>query len=162
MAKSDESAVAKYVAISGPGESASSDEKSRAYEAAGQLVSSGCVLLTGGLEGVMGAAAAGAKAAGGTSIGFLPGLDRSEANSDLSFALPTGMGELRNGLLVRAADAILIIGGSWGTLSEYAMAERTGVPVVTLGGWAMDPRAEGAVPTCASVTEAVQSLLALI
>ncbi|MCH9816535.1 MAG: TIGR00725 family protein [Actinomycetia bacterium] len=151
----------KYVAISGPGEGASSDDRSRAYEAAGQLVSHGCVILTGGLGGVMAAAAAGAKAAGGTSIAILPGLDRG-STGDHTFTIPTGLGELRNGLLIRAADGVLIVGGSWGTLSEYAFSERTEVPVVTLGGWVMDPRAEVTAPAAATVGEAVDALLGLI
>ena len=152
----------KYVAISGPGEGASSDDRSRAYEAAGQLVARDCVILTGGLGGVMAAAAAGAKAAGGTCIGLLPGLDRASAGADHTFTIPTGLGELRNGVLIRAADGVLIVGGSWGTLSEYALSERTAVPVVTLGGWVMDPRADVQAPAATTVAEAVEALLGLI
>jgi uncharacterized protein (TIGR00725 family) len=151
-----------YVAISGPGADATADDTARAYEAASQLASAGVVLLTGGLAGVMGAAAAGAKAAGGTSIGLLPGFDRAQAHGDLSFSIPTGLGELRNGLLVRSADAVLVIGGSWGTMSELALAQRTDVPVVTLGGWSIDSLASPKPAIAESVAEAVQLVLGSI
>jgi uncharacterized protein (TIGR00725 family) len=83
----------------------------------------------------MAAVCAGAAEAGGTTVGLLPGDERAAGNPDLTVALPTGLGELRNGLVVRAADAVIAIGGSWGTLSEVALARRTGVPVVSLGSW---------------------------
>jgi uncharacterized protein (TIGR00725 family) len=83
----------------------------------------------------MRAAAIGCGAAGGTSIGLLPEGDRSWAALETTFTLPTGLGELRNGLIVRAADAVICVALSWGTLSEVALAVRTGVPVVALGGW---------------------------
>ena len=150
-----------YVAISGPGDDASHDDESRAYEAAGQLAAAGVVVLTGGLGGVMAAAAAGAKAAGGVSIGFLPGDDRTLSSPDLTFALATGLGEMRNALLVRAADAVLVIGGSWGTQSELALAQRTGTPVVQLGGWVVDARATPKPVVAETVPEAVRLLLEL-
>jgi uncharacterized protein (TIGR00725 family) len=133
--------VARYVAVVGPsagslaGQPHQAEVLTAAYEVGRLLASSGAVVLCGGGTGVMGAAADGAAAGGGVSIGLLPGPDRSEAHPSLSFALPTGLGELRNGLLVRAADALVAVGGSWGTLSEIALAVRTGVPVVALLGW---------------------------
>ena len=81
----------------------------------------------------MAAAAAGVDEAGGTAVAILPGVDRAAASPGHAVVLPTGMGEMRNALLVRSADAVLAIGGSWGTLSEVALAARTGVPVVTIG-----------------------------
>jgi uncharacterized protein (TIGR00725 family) len=86
----------------------------------------------------MAAACEGAFEHGGLTVGLLPGRDRIEANPHLSVALPTGMGELRNGLIVRACDAVIAVGGSWGTLSEIALAMRTGKPVVVIGGWPTD------------------------
>src|SRR5439155_1314047 len=80
----------------------------------------GAVLLCGGLGGVMAAAARGAKQAGGVTVGILPGNDPREANRDIDVALATGMGEMRNALIVRAASAVIAIGGGWGTLSEIA------------------------------------------
>ena len=78
----------------------------------------------------MRAAAAGVADGGGVSIGLLPGLDRAEGAVEHTYLLPTGLGELRNaGLLVRSADAVVAVGCSWGTLSEIALARRTGVPL---------------------------------
>lgn len=99
------------------------------------LASAGAVLLCGGLEGVMEAACEGAHAAGGLTVGLLAGDDRSAANPYVGVALATGLGELRNGLIVRASDAVIAIGGGWGTLSEIAFAMRTGRPVVALSSW---------------------------
>ena len=101
--------------------------------AVGRLIAErGAVLLCGGLGGVMEAAARGAKAAGGLTIGILPGNDAADANASIDVALATGMGEMRNALIVRAAQALIAIGGGWGTLSEIALARRTSTPVVGL------------------------------
>jgi hypothetical protein len=83
----------------------------------------------------MEAACRGARSAGGVTVGLLPTDDRRAANPFVSVALPTGVGELRNGLVVRAADAVVAIGGEWGTLSEIALAVKTGTPVVGLDTW---------------------------
>jgi uncharacterized protein (TIGR00725 family) len=90
------------------------------------------VLLCGGLGGVMAAAARGAKQAGGLTVGILPGNDPADANPDVDVPLATGMGEMRNALIVRAAGAVIAIGGGWGTLSEIALARRIETPVVGL------------------------------
>jgi hypothetical protein len=99
------------------------------------LGAAGAVVVCGGLGGVMDAACRGAHESGGTTVGLLPGSDRSAANPHLTVAIATGLGELRNGLVVRAADAVIGVGGSFGTLSELALARRIGTPVVLLGGW---------------------------
>jgi uncharacterized protein (TIGR00725 family) len=122
-----------YIAVVGPGESASADDVAAARAVGDLLARAGCVVLTGGLGGVMAAATDGANDAGGLTVALLPGATRADCAATV--ALPTGLGELRNGLLVRAADAVIAVGGSWGTLSEIALARRTGVPVVVLGGW---------------------------
>jgi uncharacterized protein (TIGR00725 family) len=96
------------------------------------LAEQGAVLLCGGLGGVMAAAARGARDAGGLTVGILPGVDPGEANPDIDVALATGMGEMRNALIVRAARAVIAIGGGWGTLSEIALARRIETPVVGL------------------------------
>ena len=83
----------------------------------------------------MEAACRGARSEGGTTIGLLPGTDRDEANGWVVLALPTGLGEGRNALIVRAADAVVAIGGGFGTLSEIAFALRAGVPVFGVGTW---------------------------
>jgi uncharacterized protein (TIGR00725 family) len=122
-----------YVLLSGAGEPRDPALVETATTAGRLIAERGWIALTGGLGGVMAAAAAGVDEAGGTAVAILPGEDRSVASPGHSVVLPTGMGEMRNALLVRAADAVLAIGGAWGTLSEVALAARTGVPVVTIG-----------------------------
>ena len=90
------------------------------------------VLLCGGLYGGMEAAARGALNAGGTTIGFLPGVNPDDANDYIMLPLATGLGEARNFVLVRSADAVIGIGGEWGTLSEIALAKKIGKPIVLL------------------------------
>jgi len=102
-----------------------------------RLAEAGAVVICGGGTGVMAAACRGAAAVGGTTVGLLPGGDRHDGNPHLSVALPTGLGEGRNVLLVRASDALVAIGGGYGTLSEIALALRTGVPVVGLRTWSL-------------------------
>ncbi|HEY0951241.1 TIGR00725 family protein [Nocardioides sp.] len=125
----------RYVAVVGPADAARPEDLDHAESVGRLLAEQGAVLLTGGHHGVMAAAARGARAAGGTSIGLMPGLDRAEGAPEHTYLLPTGLGELRNGLLVRAADAVVAVGCSWGTLSEIALARRTGVPLVLLDPW---------------------------
>jgi uncharacterized protein (TIGR00725 family) len=129
-----------YVAVCGSG-TASADEL-RAAERVGELLAvAGAVVVCGGLGGVMDAAARGCEGAGGTSIGLLPGADRSGASPHLTAAVPTGTGEARNALVVRAADAVIAVGGEFGTLSEIGLALKMDVPVIGLGTWSF--RREG-------------------
>ncbi|NKX53058.1 TIGR00725 family protein [Arthrobacter mobilis] len=146
-----------YAGVVGPGEEAADGECAAAYEVGRLLAQAGAVVVTGGLDGVMAAASRGAFEHGGVTVGILPGADRAAANPYLTVSLPTGMGQLRNALLVRSCDALVAVGGSWGTASEIALACRTGVPVYTIGGWRFD--AAGPVPV-ASAEEAVRRLLA--
>src|SRR5690349_2010926 len=83
----------------------------------------------------MEAVSRGASGEGGTVLGILPGTERGDANDHVTVAITTGMGEMRNPLVVRAADAVIAVGGAYGTLSEIAFALRTGVPVVGVGTW---------------------------
>jgi uncharacterized protein (TIGR00725 family) len=146
-----------YVAVVGPGGEATPGECALARDIGRLLAERGVVVLTGGLGGVMAAAADGATSAGGLAVGVLPGSDRTAGHPDSSVLLATGLGELRNGVLVRSADALIAVGGSWGTLSEVALAMRTGVAVIAVDGWAVrDAAGEPvAVPTAKSATEAV-------
>jgi uncharacterized protein (TIGR00725 family) len=95
----------------------------------------GAVLVCGGLGGAMEAACRGARAAGGTTVGILPGSERADANPYVDIALPTGLGEGRNALVVRTADALIAVGGGYGTLSEIALALRHGKPVIGVDTW---------------------------
>ena len=123
------------IGVIGPGDTAHARDLAHARTVGQLLAQGGHIVLNGGMGGVMAAVSEGAAQAGGMVVGYLPGWDRAQANAYLTVALPTGLGELRNGLLVRGSDAVICIGGSWGTLSEVAMAVRTGVPLVMLDGW---------------------------
>lgn len=127
-------AAPRYVAVVGPSE-ATDEESQRAEEIGRLLAAHGVVVVCGGLGGVMEAVARGASDAGGTVVGILPGNDRAAANPHVSVALATGMGEMRNAVVVRSADVVIAVGGAYGTLSEIALALRTGVAVVGLGTW---------------------------
>ncbi|WP_367891317.1 TIGR00725 family protein [Rhodococcus pyridinivorans] len=148
----------RYVGVVGPGE-ATPDQRRLARQVGGLLAGRRAVVVTGGLGGVMAAACRGAVEAGGTTLGLLPGDDRAEGNPYLTVAVPTGLGEMRNALLVRSSDALIAVGGSWGTMSEIALAVRIGVPVIAIGGWRM-PAA--GVLDVESPAEAVECLHALL
>lgn len=105
----------------------------------------------------MEAASAGAAATGAVVVGLLPGTDRAEANAHVTVAIATGLGEVRNALVVRAVDVVVAVGGSWGTLSEVALACRTGVPVVSLLGW--DLPTSGGPVVAADPADAVRRAL---
>lgn len=138
------------VAVIGGGAAPAADvEAARAVGLA--LAEAGAVLVCGGLGGVMEGAARGAEEAGGLTVGILPGIDAAHANPSIRIAIPTGMGEARNALVVRAAEAVVAIGGEWGTLSEIALARATGIDVITLGV----PPADGlGLPSAESPAEA--------
>jgi uncharacterized protein (TIGR00725 family) len=123
-----------YVAVIGAGQATA--EQERVAERVGELLAdAGAVLVSGGRGGVMLASCRGAHRRGGLTVGLLPGADRAEGNPFLTVAVPTGLGELRNGLIVRSADAVVAVGGGHGTLSEIALALKLGRPVVGLGTW---------------------------
>lgn len=98
-------------------------------------------MVCGGRGGVMEAACRGAKAEGGTTVGILPGMDRQEANAYVDIPIVTGLGEARNAIVVRTADAVVAVSGGYGTLSEIGLALKMGRPVVGLGTWEL--RREG-------------------
>jgi uncharacterized protein (TIGR00725 family) len=127
---------APYIAIVGPGD-ATPDQTALAEEIGAGLATAGATIVTGGLGGVMEAACRGARSKHGTTLGLLPGDDRGAANGWVEVAVATGLGELRNGLIVRASDALVAVGGGAGTLSEVALALKLGKPVVGVGTWAV-------------------------
>jgi uncharacterized protein (TIGR00725 family) len=128
---------APYISVIGAGQ-ASEDEAAAAEEIGRLLAEAGALLICGGLGGVMDAAARGCEAAGGTSLGILPGEDRTHASAHLTVRIATGLGEARNAIVARAADAVIAVGGEFGTLSEIALALKMGKPVVGLGTWSLD------------------------
>jgi uncharacterized protein (TIGR00725 family) len=129
--------VTAYVAVIGAGD-ASADQLAVAEEIGRLLAQRGVVVVTGGLGGVMAAASKGARTAGGAVVGILPGTDRAAANDWITVAIPTGLGEARNALVVRAADVLVAVGGEYGTLSEIALGLKGGKPVIGVGSWQID------------------------
>ena len=120
------------------------------------------ILICGGLTGVMEHAARGAQAAGGLTIGLLPGEDITEANAYIDVAIATGLGHGRNAILARTADGVVALGGGLGTLSEIALALRNGRPTIGIKTWRFDRdgRSEPELPVAANVTEALAWLFA--
>jgi len=120
------------------GGSTCSAEDARVAEAVGRgLASRGAALVCGGMGGVMEAACRGAKSAGGLTVGILPGDDRRSANPHVDVPVVTGMGHARNAIVVKTAQAVIAVDGSYGTLSEIALALQNGTSVIGLGTWAL-------------------------
>jgi uncharacterized protein (TIGR00725 family) len=145
------------IAVCGPAQ-CSDAESSMAYEVGALLARHGAVVLCGGGTGVMAAALDGARSEAGLVVAIRPDDQRTEA----TVTIRTNMSQARNAILVTSADAVITIGGSWGTLSETALARRAGVPVVALAAWTiLDPtgtQVPGILPA-ATPTEAVTSAL---
>ena len=108
-----------------------------AEEIGERLAAAGAVVVCGGLAGVMEAVARGASRSGGTVIGIVPSSSREQANAHCSHVIATGVGHARNLAVVSSGDAVIAIGGEWGTLSEIAFARVLGRPVVALESWKM-------------------------
>jgi uncharacterized protein (TIGR00725 family) len=133
------------------GAASCSPAQSAIAEAIGRMLAlKGAVLVCGGRGGVMEAVCRGAQEAGGFTIGLLPGNDPAQGNPYLSVALPTGLGQARNALVVQAGQAVIAIGGGYGTLSEIGLALKSGRRVIGLGTW----RALRADGSRASILEA--------
>jgi uncharacterized protein (TIGR00725 family) len=147
-----------YVAVIGASNATPADlENARA--AGRRLAELGAIVVSGGRGGVMEAACRGAREGNGRTIGILPGLDRSDANPYVELAIPTGLGELRNGLVARAADAVVAVGGAWGTLAEIAFARAAGKPVFGVGTW--DLGEDGVVAVQSGVEAAERAVAAI-
>lgn len=127
----------RTIAVIGAGE-CDEETAARAREVGRRLAQADCVLVTGGLGGVMEAASRGAAEAGGLVIGILPGASTQEANRFVDIAIATGMGDARNAVICNTADAFVAIGGQWGTLSEIAFALKREKRVVSLGSFEAD------------------------
>ena len=123
-----------YVAVIGAS-NATEWELAMAEQLGRELARVGAVVVCGGLGGVMNAVARGSQTEGGVSIGILPGDDRAGASPHLTVAIATGFGEARNAIVARSADAVIAVGGEFGTLSEIALALKMGTPVIGLGTW---------------------------
>ena len=133
------------------------EHEERAEQVGRLLAERGCTVVCGGRGEVMAAAARGAKSAGGTTIGILPGETRADANEWIDHVIVTGIGHARNLVVVASGDAVIVVGGRWGTLAEIGFARTLGRPVVILEpGWEVEGVERASTPE-----EAVERALAL-
>lgn len=151
--------VKQMVAIVG-GDPCTSDEYNFAHMIGAYVASRRQAVVTGGRGGVMEAASRGAHEAGGLTIGILPNKDLLDANQFLDIAIPSGMGELRNGLIVAAAGVVIAVGGEYGTLSEISLALKAGKPVIGWHTWRLDSNSKQSksIIAVASIEEACEEI----
>jgi hypothetical protein len=128
----------RYVGVVG-GRECTPEEARLAYELGQGIAREGWVLVCGGMSGIMEQACRGARDAGGVSLGILFGNSRAEGNPYLSYSVVTGMGEARNALVVKSCEVVVAVSGAFGTLSEIALANNAGIPVIGLRSWRIDP-----------------------
>jgi uncharacterized protein (TIGR00725 family) len=126
----------RFIAVIG-GSDCTSEEARLAEEVGREIARNGAVLVCGGLGGIMAAASKGASAEGGLAIGILPGDRREAANPHINIPVVTNLGEARNVIIVKSAEAVIAVGGGYGTLSEIGHALRNGTPVVGLNTWSL-------------------------
>jgi len=146
------------------GDSACSAEEAKLAETVGEsLAQRGATIVCGGLGGVMEAVCRGAKSKGGLTVGILPGQDASIANPWVDIPIVTGIGEARNVAVVKSAQAVIAIGGSYGTLSEIAYALKSGIPVIGLNTWSLsrNGREDDSIIRVQSAAEAVDKAISL-
>jgi uncharacterized protein (TIGR00725 family) len=124
----------KIIGVIGKGDSSEEDFRI-AQEVGKEIAKNGFTLLTGGMGGVMEAACRGAKSGGGTTIGILPGSSKNDCNPYVDYPIVTGMGHGRNIIVAGSCNAVIAIGGSFGTLSEIAFALRLNIPIIGLNTW---------------------------
>lgn len=156
----------RFIGVVGPGDTGALLDGQAvevvAEEVGRRLARAGAVVVCGGLGGVMAAACRGAAGVGGVTVGLLPGDDRSAANEWVGVPVATGLGEGRNVLVVRTSDALVAVGGAYGTLSEVALALKAGKAVVGLGTWDLvrpDGSRDDGVIAVGSAAEAVEVVL---
>jgi uncharacterized protein (TIGR00725 family) len=146
------------------GDSSCSSEEAKLAEAVGELLAGkGITLICGGLRGVMEAACRGANSKGGLTLGILPGQDPHTANPWVDIPVATGMGEARNVAVAKSAQAVIAIGGGYGTLSEIAHALKSGIPVIGLNTWSLsrDGQEDGSITRVKTADEAVHKAISL-
>ena len=131
----------KLIAVIGGGQ-CSKEEARVAEEVGRELARHGAILVCGGLGGVMEAASRGASAEGGITIGILPGDSRQAANPYVQIPIVTGIGYARNVVVVKSAQAVIAIGGNYGTLSEISHALESGIPVIGLNTWSLSRKGQ--------------------
>jgi hypothetical protein len=152
-----------FIAVIGGGR-CSRGEAKLAEEVGRELARRGAILVCGGLGGIMEAACRGASLEGGTTVGILPGDNSQAANPYVQIPIVTGLGEARNVIVVKSAQAVIAIGGSYGTLSEISYALKSGIPVIGLNTWALsrNGREDKSIIPAQNPTEAVDKALDLV
>ncbi len=134
-----------YIAVVG-GSDCTKEERELARDTGREVARRGGTVICGGGTGVMEAASEGAREAGGDALGILPGSDHRLGNRHLSFSIATGLGEARNAIITRTADAVIAIGGEYGTLSEIALALKMNKPVIGINSWSLQKPDRSAGP----------------
>ncbi len=152
-----------FIAVIG-GSEPSPQETVMAEEVGREIARHGAILVCGGLGGVMMAACKGASSEGGVTIGILPGESRQAANPYVQIPIVTGIGYARNVAVVKSAQAVIAIGGGYGTLSEISHALQSGIPVIGLNTWSLarNDQPDNSIITAQSAAEAVNKALNLI
>jgi len=152
----------RFIAVIGGGE-CSPQEAELAEEVGRELARQGVILICGGLGGIMAAACKGASSEGGVTIGILPGGSRQAANPYVQIPIVTNLGEARNVIVIKSAQAVIAIGGSYGTLSEIGHALRNGIPVIGLNTWSLsrNGQPDNSIIPAQDPTEAVRKALNL-
>jgi len=146
------------------GNSSCSPKEAKLAESVGELLAQqGVTVICGGLGGVMEAVCRGAKSKGGVTVGILPGQDSSTANPWVDIPVVTGIGEARNVAVVKSAQAVIAIGGSYGTLSEIAYALKSNIPVIGLNTWSLsrNGQEDDSIIRVRSAAEAVDKAISL-
>jgi len=147
------------------GDSSCPTEEAKLAESVGELLAQrGATIVCGGLGGVMEAVCRGAKSKGGLTIGILPGKNSSTANPWVDIPVVTGLGEARNVVVAKSAQAIIAIGGNYGTLSEIAYALKSSIPVIGLNTWSLarNGQEDDSIIKVQSATEAVDKAISLV
>jgi len=152
----------RFIAVIG-GSKCSPQEAELAEEVGRELARQGAILVCGGMGGIMAAACKGATSQGGLTIGILPGNSRQQANPHVQIPIVTDLGEARNVIVIKSAQAAIAISGSYGTLSEIAHALRAGIPVIALNTWSLSKNGQpdNSIILAQNPTEAVKKALSL-
>ncbi len=153
----------RFIAVIG-GSQASKEEVKLAEKVGRELAKQGATLVCGGLGGIMEAACRGAQSEGGVTIGILPGKNRQAANPYIQIPIVTNLGEARNVVVVKSAEAVIAIGGGYGTLSEIGHALRNGIPVIGLNTWSLSKNGQldDSIIPAQNPIEAVNIALSLV
>jgi uncharacterized protein (TIGR00725 family) len=153
----------KFIAVIGNSK-ASAQEIKLAEEIGREIAQNGAVLVCGGLDGVMEAACRGATTEGGLTVGILPGTSRNDANEYVQIPVVTGIGYARNMIVVKSAQAVIAIGGSYGTLTEIGFALKNGIPVIGLNTWELSQKgkSDNSIMRAENAADAVNKALDMI